>query len=223
MANWPAQIAQVAMWLIDHQMNMRISEEFGEYFVRLPLKKSATIIHGNALRIDWETIVKKDRLSYILGNPPFVGKQYQSVSQKSDIEFIFSKVKGAGVLDYVTCWYIKAAQYIQGTQIKVAFVSTNSISQGEQSGVLDARAMFPSSSLADLYNPLTMPPALVKAHQVLDKAVDKCYRPAPFDSETKRIEYLFELYEKYTAGLFAGEGKKKKLNQNNIKNYGSNY
>ena len=76
--------------------------------------------------------------------------------------------------------------------------------------VLDARSLFPNSSLADLYDPHSMPPALAKAHQELDKAVDKCYRPAPFESETKRIEYLFELYEKYTAGLFAGEGKKKK-------------
>jgi len=81
-------------------------------------------------------------------------------------------------------------------------------------GVLDARAQFPGSSLADLYDPLTMPPALVKAHQELDKAVDKCYRPTPFESETKRIEYLFELYEKYTAGLFAVEGKKKKKGKN---------
>lgn len=76
--------------------------------------------------------------------------------------------------------------------------------------VLDARAQFPNSSLADLYDPNTMPPILVKAHQALDKAVDLCYRPQPFASETKRIEYLFELYDQYTAGLFAKEKKKKK-------------
>nr|WP_197429027.1 type IIL restriction-modification enzyme MmeI [Phnomibacter ginsenosidimutans] len=75
--------------------------------------------------------------------------------------------------------------------------------------VLDARAQFPEASLADLYDPDVMPPVLVKAHQALDKAVDLCYRPQPFTSETKRIEYLFELYDQYTAGLFAGEGKKK--------------
>jgi len=74
--------------------------------------------------------------------------------------------------------------------------------------VLDVRAEFPESSLADLYDPLTMPPALVKAHNELDKAVDLCYRPQPFASETKRIEYLFELYEKYTAGLFVEKKKK---------------
>jgi hypothetical protein len=76
--------------------------------------------------------------------------------------------------------------------------------------VLDARAMFPDSSLADLYDPNTMPPALVKAHQQLDKAVDLCYRPQPFINETKRIEFLFELYDKYTAGLFVKEKKARK-------------
>ncbi len=76
--------------------------------------------------------------------------------------------------------------------------------------VLNARAQFPDSSLADLYDPLTMPPALVKAHQALDKAVDLCYRPQPFVSEAKRMEFLFELYEKYTAGLFVQDKKKSK-------------
>ena len=76
--------------------------------------------------------------------------------------------------------------------------------------VLDARAQFPNSSLADLYDPNTMPPVLVKAHQALDKAVDLCYRPQPFPNETKRIEYLFELYDKYTSGMFGTEKKKKK-------------
>jgi len=133
---FPAQIAQVAMWLIDHQMNMMISEYFGQYFVRLPLKKSANIVNANSLAIDWEEVISKDKLSYILGNPPFYGKQYQSKEQRKDMEYIFSKIKGAGVLDYVTAWYLKASQYIQGTNIKVAFVSTNSISQGEQVGIL---------------------------------------------------------------------------------------
>ena len=77
-------------------------------------------------------------------------------------------------------------------------------------GVLDARAAHKGASLADLYDPLTMPPDLVKAHQVLDKAVDKCYRPAPFTSDAKRVEYLFELYEKYTSGLLAQEKPKRK-------------
>lgn len=133
---FPAQIAQVAMWLIDHQMNMIISAEFGQYFVRLPLKKAAKIIHADALITDWESIVPKNQLSYILGNPPFIGKHLQNAMQKKEVERIFTGVKGAGVLDYVTAWYLKAAEFIQKTKIKIAFVSTNSIVQGEQVGIL---------------------------------------------------------------------------------------
>ncbi len=133
---FPARIAEVAMWLIDHQMNMQISNEFGQYFVRLPLKKSAKIFHGNALQTDWENVVAKNDLAFILGNPPFYGKQYQNKQQKEDLEIVLNKIPGAGVLDYVTAWYIRAAQYIQNTKIKVGFVSTNSISQGEQVGIL---------------------------------------------------------------------------------------
>lgn len=133
---WPSKIAEVAMWLMDHQMNMVISEEFGHYFARLPLRKAAKIVNGNALRVDWEEVVPKDDLSYILGNPPFSGKQLQTKEQKSDMNVVFRGVKGAGVLDYVTAWYIRAAQYIEDTKIKVAFVSTNSIAQGEQVAIL---------------------------------------------------------------------------------------
>lgn len=135
---FPAQIAQVALWLMDHQMNMRISVEFGEYFVRLPLKKAANIVHGNALQLDWESIVPKDQLSFILGNPPFLGHHYQNDEQKRDMRLIFSGIKGYGVLDYVSAWYIKAAKYLptNNRTIKCAFVSTSSISQGEQIGIL---------------------------------------------------------------------------------------
>ncbi|MDP1800868.1 MAG: N-6 DNA methylase [Bacteroidota bacterium] len=133
---FPARIAEVAMWLIDHQMNMLISNKFGDYFARLPLKKSPTIVHGNALQIDWASIISKKELSYIIGNPPFIGKQVQSSDQKKDMEKIFEGLTGGGTLDYVSAWFIKAAQYIQDTKIKVAFVSTNSISQGEQVGIV---------------------------------------------------------------------------------------
>jgi len=130
------RVAEVAMWLIDHQMNVKVSNEFGQYFVRLPLKKAAKIVHGNSLQIDWGSVVAKEKLSFILGNPPFVGKHLQNAAQKADMEMIFSGVNGAGVLDYVTPWYIKAAQLIQNTDIRCAFVSTSSISQGEQVGIL---------------------------------------------------------------------------------------
>lgn len=131
-----AKIAEVAMWLIDHQMNMQVSEEFGQYFARLPLKKAAKIVHGNSLRIDWEEVVPKTELSYIVGNPPFYGSSLQTAEQKEDMEIVFNVVKGAGVLDYVAAWYLKAAIFMQNSIISTGFVSTNSITQGEQVAVL---------------------------------------------------------------------------------------
>jgi hypothetical protein len=133
---WPARIAEVAMWLMDHQMNQRLSEEFGEYFVRLPLISSPHIHHGNALRIDWNDVLPAGKCTHVLGNPPFVGKKEQTKQQKAELQAVWKNVKGTGVLDYVTCWYRKAAEFVRGTRISVAFVSTNSISQGEQVAVL---------------------------------------------------------------------------------------
>ena len=109
---FPAQVAQVAMWLTDHQMNVEAGSEFGEPMLRVPLKRSAHIRHGNALRIDWADFVPPTKLNYILGNPPFVGKQHQSDEQKEDLETVFQDMRGAGVLDYVAGWYVKAARYI---------------------------------------------------------------------------------------------------------------
>lgn len=133
---FPARIAEVALWLMDHQMNLRISEAFGMYYARLPLKKSATIVHGDALEIEWNDIVTSNKLSYIIGNPPFVGSNIMNKNQRAQIVKVFNKKSGGGTLDYVTGWYILAARYIQDTKIKVAFVSTNSIVQGEQTSLL---------------------------------------------------------------------------------------
>jgi N-6 DNA Methylase len=184
---FPAQIAQVAMWLTDHQANVRAGVEFGEHIERIPLKKSANIRKGNALEIDWAEFVPPEKLSFIMGNPPFFGKQNQSAAQKLSLESVSQGIHGAGVLDFVAGWYIKAAQYVSTTPdgfggiaakankgrkgfkdvkfgqaapsddlvgfgglfadsitqeverrraVRCAFVSTNSICQGEQVGVL---------------------------------------------------------------------------------------
>ncbi|MCL1995956.1 MAG: hypothetical protein FWG63_07115 [Defluviitaleaceae bacterium] len=131
------QIAQVGMWLIDHQMNLRASEQFGVYFARLPLSQGATVVHGNALRLDWGAIVPQGELSFILGNPPFVGGMMMTKEQKADltavvVDTLGNPIKNIGAIDYVSAWYYKAASFIQNTNIAVAFVSTNSITQGEQ-------------------------------------------------------------------------------------------
>ena len=133
---FPVRIAEVALWLVDHQMNQRLSEAFGQYYVHLPLRKSAKIVHANALRIDWKTVLPAERCTYVLGNPPFVGSKFQTTEQRHDIELVASSVKNRRAIDYVGGWYLKAADYIAGTKIAVAFVSTNSITQGEQVAAL---------------------------------------------------------------------------------------
>ena len=131
---FPAQIAQVAMWLLDHQMNQKISIEFGEYFVRLPLKKSATIINANALRTNWNSIIevlpweaKNDfgKFDYIFGNPPFIGHQWRTKTQMEDMDFVFGEGSVTRRLDYVAAWHYKSAEYIKDSNIKVGLVSTN--------------------------------------------------------------------------------------------------
>jgi hypothetical protein len=130
-------IATVAMWLVDHQMNLEVGKVFGNYFNRIPLVKKANIVLANALQIDWQSVISAKDCSFIMGNPPFLGKKEQSPEQKKDIQSLTSSIKGAGVLDYVTAWYFKATAFIKNNpSISVAFVSTNSICQGEQVGVL---------------------------------------------------------------------------------------
>lgn len=181
---FPSRIAEVAMWLIDHQMNMYCSIETGEKLFRIPLVKSAKIINNDALAVKWDNLlaefntlnidandaeiiinskieepevkygtiklrvesfkivdefseIKPDtKFDFILGNPPFIGSKIMSQNQRDSVVNEFDNIQGAGVLDYVTAWYIKAAKYIQNTKTKVAFVSTNSIVQGEQTSIL---------------------------------------------------------------------------------------
>jgi len=134
---FPAQIAQVALWLIDHQMNLRVSEEFGLYFARIPLRTSPHIHCANALRLDWNDVLPAERASYVLGNPPFVGAKLMDNAQRADAAAVFAGIANAGLLDYVAAWYVKAARYSAANPaIRCAFVSTNSITQGEQVGVL---------------------------------------------------------------------------------------
>ena len=133
---WPARIAEVALWLMDHQMNQLASEKFGQYILRLPLEKSPTIVHENALRIDWNDVIPEERCSYVLGNPPFVGAKFLTVEQKEDLRRVVPNLRNRGLLDYVAGWYFKVTGYFKRTEIRAAFVSTNSITQGEQVGVL---------------------------------------------------------------------------------------
>ena len=134
---FPARIATAAMWLTDHQMNRKASAEMGEYFARIPLAKSPHISEENALRRNWREILPPDDNVFVFGNPPFVGRQYRTADQRADMELVFGKKSpGTQNLDYVCAWHLKAAKFIRGTAARAAFVSTNSISQGEQVGAL---------------------------------------------------------------------------------------
>lgn len=134
---FPTQIARVAMWLTDHQMNLEAGRQLGTSYTRLPLTDGASIVHGNALTLDWNDIIPAEKLSFIFGNPPFLGSRTMNAVQKAELRAVAKGYSQAGFLDYVTGWYIIAARMMQlNDRIEAAFVSTNSISQGEQPSIL---------------------------------------------------------------------------------------
>lgn len=129
-------VATTALWIAESQMLHETESIIKRNIDFLPLKSNSNIHVGNALRMDWEQIVPKSELNYIMGNPPFVGARLMSSEQKDDVITIFKDVKGNGNLDYVSCWYKKASEYMKNTQIETALVSTNSICQGGQVPIL---------------------------------------------------------------------------------------
>lgn len=131
-AEWPVRIAEVGLWLADHQANQELAAALGQSFRRLPLKASPTLQVGNALRTDWQEFLPATDDVFVLGNPPFVGKHYQNDNQRSDLRYVLGDFGNVGDLDYVVGWFIKAGEYVKGTGIRCAFVATNSITQGEQ-------------------------------------------------------------------------------------------
>lgn len=132
-----AHIATVALWLTDHQENQRASKALGGNFDRLPLDKTANIVCTNALTTDWSRVLVPEMCDYVIGNPPFIGAKFMSDAQRAEVARVFIGIHNAGLLDFVAAWYVKAAQYVRiNPALRVAFVSTNSITQGEQVGVL---------------------------------------------------------------------------------------
>ncbi len=154
-------VARTALWIAESQMLRETEDIVRHYLNFLPLKTNAHIVEGNALRLDWESMIPKNKLSYIMSNPPFVGARWMSARQKEDLNGIFPGWKNAGNLDYVCCWYKKAADLMAGTAIRAALVSTNSVTQGE--------------SVADLWKPLF-------AQGV---HIDFAYRTFRWDSEAR--------------------------------------
>ena len=132
LGEFPARIAETALWMMDHIMNNRLNLEFGQTFVRIPLETSPNIVHGDALELDWEGVLAPEQCSYLFGNPPFVGAKYQTIEQRAQVRRIAGLGRSGGTLDYVTAWLIKGGEYMKTGKGRIAFVATNSITQGEQ-------------------------------------------------------------------------------------------
>ena len=130
---FPARIAETAMWMMDHIMNNRLSLEFGRTYARIPLEKSPQIIHGDALELDWREVLPPEECSYLFGNPPFGGFVMRDAAKQSQTRAVMSELGAGGSrLDYVAAWFLKAGAYFNGKPARIAFVATNSITQGEQ-------------------------------------------------------------------------------------------
>ena len=129
---FPARIAETALWMMDHIMNTRLSLEFGQSYVRIPLRTAPRIVHGDALELDWATVLPPEDCAYVFGNPPFVGAKYQSPAQRAQVHRVAALGKSGGTLDYVAAWFVTAGRYVQRGAARIGFVATNSITQGEQ-------------------------------------------------------------------------------------------
>ena len=136
LGEFPARIAETALWMMDHIMNNRFSLEFGQIYARIPLQTAPHIIHGDALETGWDTLLPAQECSFVFGNPPFGGAKFQTNEQREQVRRIASLGKSGGTLDYVTAWFIKAGEYVQTSKARIGFVSTNSLTQGEQVGQL---------------------------------------------------------------------------------------
>ena len=132
LSEFPARIAETAMWMMDHIMNNRLSLEFGQTYARIPLETSPHIVNGDALEMDWRDLLPPEECSFVFGNPPFVGAKFQTPEQRAQVRRIAALGKSGGTLDYVTAWFIKAGKYVQASRARIGFVATNSITQGEQ-------------------------------------------------------------------------------------------
>ena len=132
LGEFPSRIAETALWMMDHIMNNRLSLEFGQTYARIPLEKSPHIVHGDALETDWSELLPSGDCSFVFGNPPFVGAKYQTPEQRARVRTVAALGKSGGTLDYVAAWFIKAGNYVKGSDARIGFVTTNSITQGEQ-------------------------------------------------------------------------------------------
>ena len=136
LGEFPARIAETALWMMDHIMNNRLSLEFGQTYTRIPLTTSPHVLCADALETDWATLLPPADCSFVFGNPPFVGAKFQTGAQRLQVRRIADLGKSGGTLDYVTAWFIRAGEYLRKSATRIGFVATNSITQGEQAAQL---------------------------------------------------------------------------------------
>ena len=136
LGEFPARIAETALWMMDHIMNNRLSLEFGQTYTRIPITTSPHIHCADALETDWAELLPPEDCSYVFGNPPFVGAKFQTGAQRLQARRIADLGKSGGTLDYVTAWFIRAGEYLQKSATRIGFVATNSVTQGEQAAQL---------------------------------------------------------------------------------------
>lgn len=179
-------VAKTALWIAESQMMKETEDIVHMNLDFLPLKSYANIVEGNALQMDWESVVSNRKISYIMGNPPFVGKKEQSKIQKKELLEVYGKgISGVGNMDYVTGWYIKASEYMRGTSITAAFVSTNSITQGEQPPVLWSKLSQYGTNIIFAYR------TFVWASEANDKAHVHCVIVGFTTAATRKVKRIY--------------------------------
>lgn len=179
---FPARIAEVALWMTDHIANVRLGEDFGEAYARIPLVAAPGIRHGDALEVDWNDVLPAARCAYVLGNPPFVGFVFRGKAQQDQTNRLLARLGATGSrLDYVAAWFLKAAHYIAGTRARAAFVGTNSVTQGEQVAQLWP-AMFRAGVEIDFAHRTFVWPGRAAVHCVIVG-----FGPRAHEAEQKRL------------------------------------
>lgn len=178
---FPSQIAQVALWMTDHIANTRLGEDFGKPYARIPLVTAPGIHHADALDLDWGAVLPAEACTHVLGNPPFVGAKQQSEVQRAQVRRLARLGGSGGTLDFVAAWLLKAADYAAGTPMKIGFVATNSIVQGEQVAQLWPRLFRAGLEIAFAHRPFVWPGRAAVHCVVLGLA------PHGFEPATKRL------------------------------------
>lgn len=186
------EVAILSLWLAEHQMNVEFTKQFGRSQPSLPLKQTGNIVQGNACRVDWEVVCPKNENDeiYILGNPPYIGSKLQNEKQRDDLSYVFTGIKDYKNLDYIACWFYKSSQFIKNTNFETAFVSTKSVIQGNQVGLLWPHLYYNDVEIGFAYPPFKW------TNNAKDKAGVQVVIFSIRGKNNKKKKYLFSGFKK---------------------------